>query len=151
MKSVFNQADVAELTDRINMLTPQSKPLWGKMSAGQMLAHCNVSYELTYEAEKHPKPNAFVKLLLRFLVKPTVTGPKPYPRNMRTAPAFLMTEDKTFEMEKTRLLDYLNKTLSLGPEYFNDRESHSFGRLSTAEWNTMFYKHLDHHLHQFDV
>ncbi|MCJ8164098.1 hypothetical protein MKJ04_04535 [Pontibacter sp. E15-1] len=31
------------------------------------------------------------------------------------------------------------------------QESHSFGRLSSQEWNNMFYKHLDHHLSQFGV
>ena len=44
IKSVFNAADVAELIDRINKLTPQSTPLWGKMNVGQMLAHTNVTY-----------------------------------------------------------------------------------------------------------
>ena len=35
--------------------------------------------------------------------------------------------------------------------YFDKKESHSFGLLSVKEWNTMFYKHLDHHLNQFGV
>jgi hypothetical protein len=38
MKSVFNPADVADLIARINNLTPQTHPQWGKMNAPQMLA-----------------------------------------------------------------------------------------------------------------
>jgi len=150
MKSVFNPIDVAELTARINKLTPTTQPQWGKMSVGQMLAHCSVSYEMVYE-DKHPKPNAIMKLILKMFVKGTVAGPKPYKHNSPTAPAFLIKEDKDFDTEKARLLAYVNKTLQSGEKYFDKRESHSFGVLTVGEWNTLFYKHLDHHLTQFGV
>jgi len=150
MESIFNQADVIRLTERIDKLTPSTQPLWGKMSVGQMLAHCNVSYEMVY-TDKHPKPNAFMKFILKLLVKDTVVSEKPYKHNTRTAPAFLMTDEKDFEAEKTRLIDHLNKTLQLGESHFDGKESHSFGKLSATEWNNMFWKHLDHHLSQFGV
>lgn len=150
MKSVFNPADVAELTDRINKLTPQTQPQWGKMVVAQMLAHCNVSYEMVY-TDKHPKPNAFIKLILKLFVKPTVVGPEPYKHNSQTAPAFLIKDERDFEAEKKRLIDHLNQTLELGEAHFDGKKSHSFGTLSFEEWNTMFYKHLDHHLTQFGV
>ena|ERR1700744_5313460 len=150
MKSVFNPTDVGELTERIHKLTPIIQPLWGKMNVAQMLAHCNVSYEMAY-TDKHPKPNAFMKLILKVLVKDKVVGPKPYKHSNPTAPAFIMTGEKDFEAEKARLLNHLNQTLQLGEAHFNGRESHSFGALTTSEWNIMFYKHLDHHLGQFGV
>ena len=150
MKNIFNVADVQEMVDRINKLTPQSQPFWGKMSVGQMLAHCCVSYEMVYE-DKHPKPNAFARFFIKAFVKNTVVGPKPYKRNTPTAPAFKMTEEKDFESEKTRLIGYLQKTQQMGEAYFDGRESLSFGNLSISEWNTLFYKHLDHHLQQFGV
>jgi len=148
MDSIFNPADVAKITGRINQLTPTTQPLWGKMSVGQMLAHCNVSYEMVY-TDKHPKPNAFMKFILKALVKDAVVGPKPYKRNSRTGPAFLVTEEKDFAAEKARLIDHLNKTLELGESHFDGKESHSFGPLNKTQWNIMFAKHLDHHLSQF--
>ncbi len=150
MKSVFNPSDVAELTDRINKLTPESEKLWGKMNAGQMLAHCNVTYEMVY-TNKHPKPNFLMRLILKSIVKPTVCGATPYKRNLRTAPAFLIAGERDFEVEKKRLLDHVDQTLQLGEAHFDGKESLSFGKLSVAEWNTMFYKHLNHHLEQFGV
>jgi len=150
MKSVFNPADVAELTERINKLTPATQPLWGKMSVEKMLAHCNVSYEMAY-TDKHPKPNAFMKFILKVLVKDKVVGPKPYKHNNPTAPAFIITDERVFETEKARLIAHLNQTLQLGEAHFDNRVSHSFGTLTVGEWNTMFYKHLDHHLGQFGV
>lgn len=150
MKSVFNPADVVALIYRINKLTPESKPFWGKMGVAQMLAHVNVSYEMVF-TDKHPRPNAFMRLVLKMLVKNKVVGPKPYKRNERTAPAFIISDARNFEMEKTRLLSHLNQTMQFGEEYFHNRASHSFGKLTAKEWNMLFYKHLDHHLTQFGV
>ena len=151
MKNIFVQKDTQELIDRINRLTPQTRPLWGKMSVSQMLAHVNVSYELVYEEDKHPKPGAFMQLLLKWFAKRSIVNETPYKHNMRTAPFFLIKEDKDFEKEKARLIEFIQKTQQLGEDYFEGKKSHSFGRLTKLEWNNMFYKHLDHHLGQFGV
>ena len=150
MKNVFNQQDTAELINRIEHLCPDSKRLWGKMSVAQMLAHCNVTYEMVYE-DKHPKPNAFKKFLIKLLVKNYVVSDKPFRQNGHTAPQFMVTNDKNFEEEKTRLIGYIRKTQELGASHFEGKESHSFGKLTSKEWNNMFYKHLNHHLNQFGV
>ena len=46
LPSVFDSSVVKSLEDRINKLTPGTKSLWGKMTVDQMLAHCNITYEL---------------------------------------------------------------------------------------------------------
>jgi hypothetical protein len=150
MKNVFNQAESAELINRIDKLSPTSKANWGKMSVAQMLAHCNVTYEMAYE-DKHPKPNSFKKLILKLLVKKIVVGDKAYSKNSQTAPEFIIKDSRDFEKEKMRLKEYIAKTQQLGEHYFEGKESHSFGPLTKTEWNTMFYKHLNHHLTQFGV
>ena len=150
MNSVFDPAVVAELTARISNLAPTTSPQWGKMSVDQMLAHCNVTYEMVY-SDKHPKPGRFKRFLLSTFVKGAVVGPKPYGRSVPTAPQFRMVGAKDFELEKRRLVDYLHRVQREGEGAFEGKESNSFGALSSAEWNVMFYKHLDHHLTQFGV
>lgn len=150
MSNVFNVADTTEIIKRINKLTPETKPLWGKMAVGQMLAHCNVTYELVYE-DIHPKPNAFMKFILKSFVKKIVVNEVPYKHNGQTAPYFIVKDDKDFEKERTRLINHINRTQQLGEQYFDGKESHSFGKLTQTEWNNMFYKHLNHHLSQFGV
>ncbi len=150
MKNVFDASVTNEIIERINNLDNSSKGLWGKMDVAQMLAHCCVTYEFIY-TDKHPKPNAFNRFILKTFVKKAVVGDKPYKKNSPTAPAFLIKEPKEFNSEKERLIDYITKTQELGSEHFNNKESHSFGVLTLKEWNTMFYKHLDHHLTQFGV
>jgi Protein of unknown function (DUF1569) len=150
MKSVFNPNDKAELLNRINQLSPSSQRLWGKMDVAQMLAHCNVTYELVYE-NKHPIPNVLLKFILKIFVKDMVVSDVPFKKNTKTAPAFIIKNSRDFEVEKARLVQYIDRTFELGEAHFDGKESHSFGVLNKTEWNNMFYKHLDHHLTQFGV
>ena len=150
LPNIFTKEVTANIVQRINKLTPQTQALWGKMSVDQMLAHCNVTYEMAYE-DKHPKPNTFMKFILKMMVKNTVVNETPYKKNGQTAPAFIITDAKNFEGEKNRLVSFIERSQQLGENHFDNKESHSFGVLSKTEWNNMFYKHLDHHLSQFNV
>jgi len=78
-------------------------------------------------------------------------GPKPYPKNGRTAPMFIISEERDFEVEKQRLMDFMDKTCELGASHFDGKANQGFGVLSEKEWNTMYAKHIDHHLTQFGV
>lgn len=108
MKNIFTSEVTKEQIARLNKLIPNSKGLWGKMNVGQMLAHCCVTYEMVY-TDKHPKPGFFKKMIIKALAKNAVVSEKPYPKNGRTAPQFVMLDQKDFEAEKTRLIDYLKK------------------------------------------
>lgn len=149
-KNIFQLSDSNEIIARIQRLNADSQPLWGKMAVGQMLAHCNVTYEMLYD-NIHPKPNSILRFILKLFIKNTVVNEVPYKHNSSTAPQFLVKDSKDFEKEKVRLINYITKTQQLGESYFDGKESHSFGVLTKNEWNNMFYKHLDHHLRQFGV
>jgi hypothetical protein len=148
--NVFTDAVVHQLSERINKLNQQSTPLWGSMQCAQMLAHCNVTYEMVY-TDKHKKPKGIAKWLIKTFIKKPVTNEVPYAKNSRTAREFIVKDAKMFDVEKNRLIDFINKTQQLGESHFDGKESHSFGALTKTEWNNLFYKHLDHHLSQFGV
>ena len=150
LPNIFTKEVSDRMIERINSLTPDTQARWGKMSVSQMLAHCNVTYEMVYE-NKHPKPNFLMAFILKSFVKSKVTDEVPYKQSLRTAPAFIVKDEKVFEKEKTRLINYITRTQELGRSYFHKKASHSFGELTKDEWNNMFYKHLDHHLNQFGV
>ncbi len=150
LPDIFSKDETDKIIQRINNLSANTQPNWGSMSVAQMLAHCNVTYEMMYE-NIHKKPNAFMKFILKAVVKNTVVNEKPYKHNSKTAPQFIIKESKDFAIEKQRLINYINKTQQLGSDHFSNKESHSFGSLTNAEWNNMMYKHLNHHLSQFGV
>ena len=150
LANIFTKSVADGVIQRIDALSASTTPNWGKMNVAQMLAHCCVAYEMTYE-DKHKKPNAFVRFMLKMFVKGNVTNEKPYKKNTGTAPVFIITDERNFEEEKARLIGFIRKTQELGAAEFENRESHSFGVMTSTEWNNMFYKHLDHHLTQFGV
>ena len=150
LPNIFTKPVSDKIVERINKLSPDTQPDWGKMNAPQMLAHCNVTYEMIYE-NIHPQPNFILKFILKTLIKNKVVGETPYPQSSKTAPQFIIKESRNFETEKQRLINYINKTQQLGEGHFDNKESHSFGALNKTEWNNMLYKHLDHHLKQFGV
>ena len=150
MKNIFTKEVSEEVVARIENLTSETQPNWGKMSVAQMLAHCCVTYEMIY-TDKHPKPNSFAKFMMKVFIKKFVVTEKPFAKNGRTAPQFLIVDEKEFVTEKKRLIAFIEKTQELGEQEFDGKESHSFGVLTIDEWNNLFYKHLDHHLRQFGV
>jgi hypothetical protein len=150
LPNIFTPEVSNQVISRINQLTANTTAKWGTMNVAQMLAHCNVTYEMVYE-NMHKKPNAIVKLIIKLLVKKAVVTEAAYKKNGQTAPQFLIKGDKNFEVEKQRLINYIIKTQQLGEAHFDGKESHSFGVLNKTAWNNMFYKHLNHHLSQFGV
>ena len=150
MKNIYNAEVTQEIIERINTLNPDSLALWGKMNVSQMLAHCNVTYDMIFDG-KYKKESGLKKLIIKTFIKPIVLADKPFKKNSPTSGYYRMREEKDFDVKKKRLLDYLVKTQQLGADYFDNKESVSFGKLSSKEWNTIFYKHLNHHLNQFGV
>ncbi|MES2388748.1 MAG: DUF1569 domain-containing protein [Bacteroidota bacterium] len=146
--NIFNTSVSDQVIQRINKLKPETAALWGKMSVDQMLAHCNVPYEMAF-TNKHPEPNFILGFILKTFVKDTVVGTKPYKKHSQTAPAFVIKGSRNFENEKVRLISYIKQAQQLGEKHFDGKKSNSFGNLNADEWNTMFYKHIDHHLQQF--
>jgi undecaprenyl pyrophosphate synthase len=151
VKNIFSQEVTEEIITRINSLQPHNTPLWGTMSADQMLAHCNVTYEFVFHTEKFKRPNPLMRFILKTFVKNIVVNEKPYSKNSRTAPEFVMVGQKNFEQEKIKLIENIKKSQQHGYEYFDGKENFSFGIMSGKEWNNLFYKHLDHHLSQFGL
>lgn len=150
MRNLFQKQEVTSTIARINQLTPSTKPQWGKMKVGQMLAHCNVAYDMAL-TDKYPKAGSIKRFFLKLFVKNVVVGPKPYKRNNPTAPEFKITDERDFELEKNKLIANVEKVQSLGVAHFEGKDSTSFGPLTSNEWNVLFSKHLDHHLTQFGV
>ncbi len=150
MKDIFTIDVTNEVLERIEKLNYESQPEWGKMNVAQMLAHCNVTYDMVF-TDHYVKAKAFKKFLLSSLVKNAVVNDKPYKKNIRTAPQFLIVDEREFETEKTKLVAHIKKVQDLGPDHFEGKESNSFGNLTARQWNNMFYKHIDHHLSQFGV
>lgn len=147
---VWSQDAVAQLVARIQHVSAQTVPLWGKMNAAQMMAHCCIPYEQALGIDTK-KPPLIMRMLLRVFFKKTLTNEVPYKQNMPTAPAFIMPVDTTFEESRSRLVRRVQELAAMGRDAFEGREQLTLGPLTSLEWNNLIYKHIDHHLRQFGV
>ena len=135
-------------------LTAETKPVWGKMNAQQMLEHAADFFDVSTEKivfalvtpEEHlPKYKDFLYSDKEFRentkAPETILGEEPLP--LRKAGV----EDAK---------DHLKKSVEEFISYFNtDSEKKTmhpvFGLLNFEEWIMLHHKHVRHHLRQFGL
>ncbi len=150
--NIFEASTTKSVLDRLEQLKIDSQAEWGKMNAAQMLAHLNVPYEMVYKPENFKRPGWFGRKMATFFAKKMVVGDDTrYPKNGRTAPDFIISDERDFKVEMKKLVEHIKTTESKGVSFFDGKESMSLGALSAKEWSNMFYKHIDHHLNQFGI
>lgn len=147
MKNLFDKDTYTEITNRINMLTPQSKCQWGKMNVAQMLAHCKEAFKVPLSDKKMPR--MFIGLLLGWAFKKKLYNNDPWKKNLPTAPNFIIKDERDFNTEKNQLMNMINRFYNDGPTKVGLFPHPMFGSFTSEQWGMSMYKHLDHHLRQF--
>jgi thiamine phosphate synthase YjbQ (UPF0047 family) len=147
LKDLFDPSVKKDILDRINKLSPQSQPQWGKMNVSQMLAHLQMPIGSALGA--YVLPRTLLGKLIGPLVKGGMYNEKPFKRNSPTDPSFIMTgHEKDFEKEKQGMIGMIN---DFKEENIKNEIHPFFGRLTKQQWSKAMYKHIDHHLQQFGV
>ena len=146
VKNLCEVSPKQELIDRLNKLTIDSKPLWGKMNVSQMLAHLQMPMGVALGA--HTIKGNFFARMLGSMIKSKLWDEKPYKRSLPTAPSFKITTEREFEKEKAAAIEMIrrfnNENIINTPHPF-------FGKLTNEQWGKANWKHIDHHLQQFGV
>jgi Protein of unknown function (DUF1569) len=147
LKNLYDSIVKQEIIGRTNRLTLQSQPQWGKMNAGQMLAHLQMPMGVAVGT--HKLPRTLFGRIVGPLAKPMMYNPKPFKHNMPTDKSFIMTgKEKDFEKEKQ---SFLNLVSNFKEENIVNEIHPFFGRMTKDQWSKAMYKHIDHHLQQFGV
>lgn len=148
-KNFFDDDTYEALLERLDRLLPDSAPAWGKMNAAQMLAHCSEVAEVANGKALEGTP--WYIGLFGGLIKKLVLSGRPYPRGTKTHPQYIIGEDNDFDREKARLLEVLAAMHSGGRAQAGRKRHPIFGAMTADEHGWATYKHLDHHLTQFQV
>ena len=115
----------------------------------ETLAHCSAWMEMA--SGLNSPLRSFVGRIVGKVAKKSVLGETPIRRNMPTEKSLIVRSDRDFAAEQRRLLDWVDRFSSGGPEQCTTHPHCFFGPITPFEWATMGYKHLDHHLKQFGV
>ena len=140
----------AMLIERLNKLTGEERPLWGKMTVNQMVSHLVQAGELPFAAGLPDSSNFFS----RTFVKPLILYVLPMPKEVKTSPEMNQQENGRkpleFNVDKDLVIDLINKLADLPVDH--DCKHHPFfGKMNAKEWGHIAHKHIDHHLKQFGV
>ncbi|HYH78176.1 MAG TPA: DUF1569 domain-containing protein [Longimicrobium sp.] len=147
VRTVFDPAAREELIGRMERVRPDVPPQWGKMNAGQMLAHVNASLamglgELKTAPKRTPIANPLARWLLIYKLK--------WPQGTPTAPELLATPPAEWDADLARFRDLMAR-MGSRPASAEWPRHPAFGAMTGKQWGDLTYKHLDHHLRQFGV
>jgi hypothetical protein len=149
MTNIFDKQANANLLERFDKLTPETKALWGKMSAAQMLLHCQKPLDVA--EGKLMLKGGLLGFLFGKMAKNSFIKNKSFSKNSPTAPQFKIDFEPDFNKEKSVLTGIIKKFGDLGPAAITNKKHPFFGEMTEDEWGTLHYVHLDHHLKQFGL
>lgn len=146
MKTLFDPATRAELIARISKLNQNSQPQWGKMTVYQMIKHCAMWEDMLLQKTIY-KQSFLGRIVGKFALKDMLKD-EPAKRNLPTVPSFKINGEGDVEAAKKEWLRLLDEHTGREPAGFMHP---FFGQLTADQAGRMAYKHIDHHLRQFNV
>ena len=133
---------------RLDRLTADRAPAWGRMSAPQVMAHMADALRMALgDLPCRPKhvPLARVAPLKQILLYWV-----PIPKNMPTARELVEREPGAIDDERAACASLVARfDPALAPTRWPEHPL--FGALDGRQWGVIAYRHLDHHLRQFGV
>ena len=148
MKTLFDPAAREAMLARLDRLTPDARPRWGKMNAGRMVCHLIDSVRAALgEMECRQRKSFMSNPVVRWLIIDVIPWPK---GKAQTAPEFLSTQPAELEADRAELRRLVESFARRGPA--GPWAPHpSFGALSGAQYGRLVHRHFDHHFRQFGV
>jgi hypothetical protein len=148
MKSIFDKTTRDELIIRISSLNENSKAEWGKMTVSQMLTHCILWDDMVFERIQCKR--SFLGLIFgQMALRSMVKNGKSLQRSTPTSPELkiMETPDAGFLSLQRRWIDSIGEY----EQYSNPGFFHPFfGKMTKEQVGILAYKHIDHHLRQFN-
>src|SRR3954462_5755586 len=102
MANIFDKPANEELVERLEKLTPETKPLWGKMTAAQMVLHAQKPLDVALG--KLMIKGGLLGFLFGKMAKNSFLKKHGFSKNSPTAPAFKISGTPYFEQEKNELI-----------------------------------------------
>ncbi len=148
MKTFWDAATRDDICRRVERLTANTPPQWGKMTAPQMIAHLNDAMRMAIGELPCERKNVPIRY---FPLKQLLIYALPWPKGAPTAPELLARcNSAQFDEEKAAFPQVVGR-LASKPVTDTWPEHPAFGRLTHRAWGVLKFRHADHHLRQFGV
>ena len=147
MKTMSDARACRELIARLERLSPEARPLWGTMTAPQMLAHLAGWMRM---AKGELKASPRMPFMRYPPLKQLIIYWLPFPKGVQTAPELIISASADWAIEQTTVREDMLAFQKMHPNGLWP-EHPVFGRMTPKAWGVFAYRHTDHHLRQFGV
>ncbi len=147
--NLYDSETFTAVIHRLDSLTGDSTAKWGTMTVAQMCSHCAEVQEVSNGKPLEGTP--WLVKLMAPMIRKVVLGPKPFARDGRTHPQYIISGPEEFDPQYARLRAALQQMADDGRAKATDSAHPLFGRMTADEKGWAMYKHIDHHLAQFGV
>jgi Protein of unknown function (DUF1569) len=143
---------IKDLLGRMQRIRPETRALWGRMNAHQMVCHLNDSFSLAMGDKTASEDiNVFSRTLIKWVA---LYAPLRWPKGVPTRPEMDQLRGGTrpveFSHDKAALAAAIER-FARQPNTFQFARHPTFGELTKWEWIRWGYLHADHHFRQFGV
>lgn len=150
-KSLHNEKDFTEIIERIHRLSENSQKKWGRMNVSQMMLHCDKILQIALQKIELPPIGLLFRtagILTKYEISLFNNG---IPRNMPTFKKVIVNFECDFSHSQRNLLKRLEEYNDMYRNHQLPGKHELFGKMREKDWGFLEYKHLDHHLKQFNV
>jgi hypothetical protein len=152
MKSLGQPEIRRSVIERVGKLGADHNPLWGRMSAHQMVCHLTDSFKVaTGERPISSKSGWKERNVFKFIA---LYVPAPWPKDVPTMPEadqFIGgTRPIEFEQDRRELLRLIDDVCDRDAARLAATHPY-FGPMTCANWLRWGFLHADHHLRQFGL
>lgn len=149
---VLDSSGIKDLLGRLQRIRPDTRALWGRMNAHQMVCHLNDSFGLAMGDKTASEDITFFN---RTLIKwVALYAPFSWPKGIPTRPEMDQLQGGTrpveFSQDRAALAAAIER-FARHPNSFRFSRHPTFGELTHWEWIRWGYLHTDHHFRQFGV
>lgn len=147
MKTIRDKATRDALITRISTLNENSTAQWGKMNVHQMMNHC-IRWEEMLTGEIVCKQAFIGRLFGKMALRSMLKDESPLRRSTPTSPELLVVETSgDAEAEKVKWIGLIEENANSSDLGFLHP---FFGKMTDDQVGCLAYKHIDHHLRQFN-
>ena len=118
------------------------------MEVNEMIFHCKKVNSEILQTKQHSKTPTLKQKIMKIVGLHLL---KEFPKGIKTGPKYLpeLIDNTDFQKVQNDLIVNINEVAEYTGAIYGEHPF--FGPLNTNEWRRFIWKHMDHHLRQFNV
>ncbi len=143
---IREQGIYQQVVERIGSFSEDDTRKWGKMDHAQMLPHLADGMRMMLHGSKTSPSGLFRFGPIRYLLLHVMKWPE---GKVEAPSGAFETDPKGLEQDRAIVVNLLDDYMKTPPDKL--AKTHPvFGNMKPKDWDVLLYRHLDHHLRQFE-